>query len=63
MEEENPQSMKPVYKFEFASGLVRRTDELENDSKDFTEPGIEKLAEKGRADDECTVTLVGYSQI
>jgi len=62
-EEENPQTMKPVYEFVFDSGETRRTDELENDSPDFREEGIELLAEFGRADPSCEVTLVGFQQI
>jgi len=72
-EEENPQTMKPD-EFEFfvneeerESGaepvLTRRTDGLGNDSPDFREEGIELLAEFGRADPSCEVTLVGFQQI
>jgi len=61
--EEQSLTMKPVYEFEWADGSVRRTDTLENDSRDFREEGIEALAERGRADPECEVTLVGFQQI
>lgn len=62
-DEDNPQTLKPVYEFEFASGEVRRTDELENDGPHFREEGIELLAAKCRDDPECECTLVGFTEI
>lgn len=67
-------TMKPVYRFtwfaskqEKDSGAEpirqRRTDELTNDSPDFREAGVEALAERGRADDSCEVTLVGFTEM
>jgi len=47
----------PKYKFEWDDGTVRTTDENEIENPDFNE----WLADKGREDDECEVTLVGYS--
>lgn len=52
-------TMKPVYEFEWTNGRTRRTDSLENDCPEFGEAGLELLAEFGRDDPECTVTLVG----
>jgi len=45
----------PQYKFEWDDGTVRTTDDL----PDFPD-GIEALAEMGRQDDRCEVTLTGY---
>ncbi len=69
MEQEN--TMKPMYSFEWFDSashegeprLVRETVDLENDSHDFREAGIELLAQFGREDSECEVTLVGFQQI
>lgn len=61
--DEQEQTLKPVYTFEYDSGEVRRTDELENDGPYFREEGIELLAQMGREDPECEVTLVGFTQI
>lgn len=71
--DEQEQTLKPVYTFEFSNAEgadgdstaseVRRTDELENDGPYFREEGIELLAQMGREDPECEVTLVGFTQI
>lgn len=70
MSEDNVATMKPVYEFRFfetdareSERLVRNTADLENDSRDFREEGIELLAQLGREDDECEVTLMGFQQI
>ena len=49
----------PVYRFEWEDGTSRRTDEgIESDERNTS--GIETLAELGREDPECDVTLVGF---
>jgi len=49
----------PVYRFEWSDGDSRRTDEgIESDERHTT--AIETLAELGREDPECDVTLVGF---
>ena len=70
MSEDNTPTMKPVYEFRFfetdareSERLVRNTADLQNDSRDFREEGIELLAQLGREDDECEVNLVGFQQI
>jgi len=70
MSEDNTPTMKPVYEFRLfessaceSERLVRNTADLENDSRDFREEGIELLAEFGREDPECEVTLMGFQQI
>jgi len=70
MSEDNAATMKPVYEFRFfetdareSERLVRNTADLENDSRDFREEGIELLAQFGREDPECEVNLVGFQQI
>jgi hypothetical protein len=70
MSEDNAATMKSVYEFRFfetdareSERLVRNTADLENDSRDFREEGIELLAQLGREDDECEVNLVGFQQI
>lgn len=70
MSEDNVATMKPVYEFRFfetaareSERLVRNTADLQNDSRDFREEGIELLAQLGREDDECEVNLVGFQQI
>lgn len=47
----------PKYKFEWNDGTERTTDDLPEQIKE----AIEVLSELGRRDDDCTVTLVGYS--
>lgn len=64
MEEDNDElSLVPEYKFEWSNGNVRETTD-----PDFTnsphEPhpdAIELLAQLGREDPECEVTLIGMS--
>jgi len=56
-------TMKPVYRFEWDDGSTRKSDDLQNDSPDFREAGVECLAERGRADPECDVTLVGFTEV
>lgn len=49
----------PVYSFEWADGSSRRTDErVASDGRSTT--AIETLAEIGREDPDCEVTLVGF---
>lgn len=51
------QNLIPIYKFEWEDGFERRTDELEEQHP----TAVENLAEIGRRDDECEVTLVEYT--
>jgi hypothetical protein len=46
----------PKYRFEWQDGTSRTTDDL----PDQIPEANETLAELGRADDECEVTLIGY---
>jgi|APHM01.1.fsa_nt_gi hypothetical protein len=49
----------PVYEFEWTDGTVRKTtDAIESEKRHTT--AIETLAELGRNDPECTVTLTGF---
>jgi len=48
----------PVYSFEWENGDSRRTDESVSDERNNS--AIETLAELGREDPECEVTLVGF---
>ncbi len=67
-------TLKPMYRFEWfedADALergdepirTRETASLENDNRSFRESGIELLAQFGRDDDTCMVTLLGFQQI
>lgn len=47
----------PKYKFEWEDGTVRTTDDLPEQHPDSNET----LAQIGREDEDCEVTLVGYS--
>lgn len=51
--------LKAIYEFEWEDGLTRRTDDIEN-KRVAGESAIELLAQLGREDPECEVTLVGY---
>lgn len=51
------QNLIPKFKFEWDDGTTRTTDEL---PEQFPEAN-ELLAQFGKKDDECEVTLVGYS--
>jgi len=49
----------PVYRFEWSDGSSRRTDEgIEADERNTS--AIETLAEIGREDPDCEVTLVDF---
>jgi hypothetical protein len=49
----------PVYSFEWTDGSSRRSDEgIDSDERNTS--AIETLAELGREDPECEVTLVGF---
>lgn len=52
-------SVKPVYRFEWADGSSRRTDNLVN-GPDASARVVETLAMLGREDPECTVEHVGF---
>jgi hypothetical protein len=68
------QTMKPEYKFEWFESRearergddpmrVRSTADLSADSAQFREAGVERLAQYGRADPECNVSLVGFVEV
>jgi|APHM01.1.fsa_nt_gi hypothetical protein len=49
----------PVYSFEWADGTERKTNEgVESDDAKTT--AVETLAQLGREDPDCDVTLVGF---
>lgn len=48
-------SVVPAYRFEWDDGSSRTTEELPRNPE-----GIEALAELGRQDPDCSVTLLGY---
>jgi hypothetical protein len=58
-------SMVPVYRFEWDDGRVRQTDDHDVLAKHVRDEGgwsgeaVEALAERGRADPSCEVTLLG----
>lgn len=58
MQERNnlEESLIPKYRFEWADGSERTTDELPEQYPEANET----LAELGRRDEECEVTLIGY---
>lgn len=49
----------PVYRFDWDDGSSRRTDEG-IDAEERNTTAIETLAEMGRRDPECNVTLAGF---
>lgn len=50
------ENLIPEYKFEWDDGTERTSSELKEQYPD----AIEALAQLGREDDECEVSLVGY---
>lgn len=48
----------PVYRFDWNDGSSRRTDE--DVPADRSTSAMETLAQLGREDDKCEVTLVGF---
>lgn len=50
------ESLVPKYRFEWDDGSERTTEELPEQNPE----AIETLAELGKEDDECDVTLIGY---
>lgn len=50
-------TLTPEYRFEWSDGTARTSSEIE-DADQFPE-AIENLAELGRQDPECEVTLLG----
>lgn len=57
MSEDNSLSLVPDYKWEWDDGSTRTTGDIED--AEAHPDAVEKLAELGRADDECEVTLRG----
>lgn len=59
-EEDGETLFREVYEFDWEGGRTRSTDNLQGD------PGreaVEHLAELGREDPECTVSVQGYESI
>lgn len=51
-------TLTPEYEFEWDDGRTRSTTEIE-DAEQYPE-AIETLADMGRRDPECEVTLIGF---
>lgn len=52
-------TLTPVYRFEWSDGTIRRTDEEDAFEEAPHPDAVETLAELGREDEDCTVTLLG----
>lgn len=54
-------TLTPVYRFEWSDGNTRQTDDPDAFDDEASPDAIEALAERGRADPDCEVTLLGMA--
>lgn len=53
-------TLTPVYRFEWSDGTTRQTDDPDATEEPWPSgTAVEALAERGRADPDCEVTLLG----
>lgn len=51
-------TLTPVYRFEWSDGTVRKTNDDDVFDEEPEAEAVETLAELGREDDDCEVTLL-----